>query len=92
MCLTIGEGYAHRHAVALCPITVRRKRREQTVDGDLKQCSLGETVAGMALSNSVGPKVHHISEGVTELLVPFFLAGIGLNLDVRRSVIRSWRG
>ena len=38
--------------------------------------------AGMALSEAVEPRVHHLTDGVTELLVPFFLVGIGLNLDV----------
>jgi Kef-type K+ transport system membrane component KefB len=43
---------------------------------------IGAFLAGMALSGSVGPRVHDLSQGVTELLVPFFLAGIGMHLDV----------
>ena len=43
---------------------------------------IGAFLAGMALSESVEHRVHALTEGVTELLVPFFLAGIGLNLDV----------
>ena len=43
---------------------------------------IGAFLAGMALSETVQPRVHHLTDGVTELLVPFFLVGIGLNLDV----------
>lgn len=48
---------------------------------------VGAFLAGLALSESVDRRVHDLAQGVTELLVPFFLAGIGLNLDV--SVFRS---
>jgi Kef-type K+ transport system membrane component KefB len=37
----------------------------------------------MALSESVSARVHDMADGVTELLLPFFLAGIGLHLDIR---------
>jgi Kef-type K+ transport system membrane component KefB len=43
---------------------------------------IGAFLAGMALASSIG---HHTKEkvgGVTELLVPFFLVGIGLHLDL----------
>jgi Kef-type K+ transport system membrane component KefB len=43
---------------------------------------IGAFLAGMALSESVGRRVHDLAHGVTELLLPFFLAGIGLHLDV----------
>jgi Kef-type K+ transport system membrane component KefB len=43
---------------------------------------IGAFLAGMALSETVGERVHDLAHGVTELLVPFFLAGIGLHLDV----------
>jgi Kef-type K+ transport system membrane component KefB len=43
---------------------------------------IGAFLAGMALSESVDHRVHDLAHGVTELLVPFFLAGIGLNLDL----------
>jgi len=43
---------------------------------------IGAFLAGMALSESIGPRVHDLAHGVTELLVPFFLAGIGLRLDL----------
>jgi Kef-type K+ transport system membrane component KefB len=42
---------------------------------------VGAFLAGMALSESVGSRVRDLSRGVTELLVPFFLVGIGLHLD-----------
>ena len=42
---------------------------------------IGAFLAGMALAGSVGQRVHDLAHGVTELLVPFFLAGIGLHLD-----------
>lgn len=43
---------------------------------------VGAFLAGMALSESVSRRVHDLAYGVSELLVPFFLAGIGLHLDV----------
>jgi Kef-type K+ transport system membrane component KefB len=43
---------------------------------------IGAFLAGMALSESVEHRVHALTEGVTELLVPFFLVGIGMNLDL----------
>ncbi|HXA52071.1 MAG TPA: cation:proton antiporter [Candidatus Acidoferrum sp.] len=43
---------------------------------------VGAFLAGMALAESTGPRVEHMSNGVAELLVPFFLAGIGLNLEL----------
>ena len=44
---------------------------------------IGAFLAGVALSDSVSRRVHDLAQGVTELLVPFFLAGIGMALDVR---------
>ncbi|MCC7176365.1 MAG: cation:proton antiporter [Bryobacterales bacterium] len=44
---------------------------------------IGAFLAGMALADSVGHRVHDLAHGVTELLVPFFLAGIGLHFDLR---------
>jgi Kef-type K+ transport system membrane component KefB len=43
---------------------------------------IGAFLAGMALAESVTERVHDLAHGITELLVPFFLAGIGLHLDV----------
>lgn len=43
---------------------------------------VGAFLAGMALSGSVTHRVHDLTQGVTEFLVPFFLAGIGLHLDL----------
>jgi Kef-type K+ transport system membrane component KefB len=43
---------------------------------------IGAFLAGMALAESVTSRVHDLAHGITELLVPFFLAGIGLRLDV----------
>lgn len=40
---------------------------------------IGAFLAGMVLAESVGHRVHDLAQGVTELLVPFFLAGIGLH-------------
>jgi Kef-type K+ transport system membrane component KefB len=42
---------------------------------------VGAFLAGMALSETVEQRVHVLTEGVTGLLVPFFLAGIGLHFD-----------
>jgi Kef-type K+ transport system membrane component KefB len=43
---------------------------------------IGAFLAGMALSGSIGRRVHDLAQGVTELLVPFFLVGIGLRFNV----------
>lgn len=43
---------------------------------------VGAFLAGMALSDTVTDRVRDLTHGVTELLVPFFLAGIGLHLDL----------
>lgn len=43
---------------------------------------IGAFLAGMALAESVSERVHDLAHGITELLVPFFLAGIGLRLDL----------
>jgi Kef-type K+ transport system membrane component KefB len=49
---------------------------------------VGAFLAGMALAESTGPRVRHLSNGVAELLVPFFLAGIGLHVDL--SAFSNW--
>jgi Kef-type K+ transport system membrane component KefB len=49
---------------------------------------VGAFLAGMALSESTGPRVEHLSNGVAELLVPFFLAGIGLHLELQ--ALSNW--
>ncbi|MFB3778742.1 MAG: cation:proton antiporter [Bryobacteraceae bacterium] len=52
---------------------------------------VGAFLAGMALSEHVEPRVHHLTHGVSELLVPFFLAGIGLHVNLRLlSAPRVW--
>lgn len=43
---------------------------------------VGAFLAGMAISESVDARVRELTHGVSELLVPFFLAGIGLHLDL----------
>src|SRR5207248_778689 len=43
---------------------------------------VGAFLAGMALADSVGERVRTLVHGATELLVPFFLAGIGLRVDL----------
>ena len=43
---------------------------------------IGAFLAGMALAESVNHRVHDLAHGITELLVPFFLAGIGLHMDL----------
>jgi Kef-type K+ transport system membrane component KefB len=50
---------------------------------------IGAFLAGMALSETVDRRVHELTEGVTELLVPFFLVGIGLNFDISTLSSRS---
>jgi Kef-type K+ transport system membrane component KefB len=48
---------------------------------------IGAFLAGMALASSLGEETKKETEGVTEFLVPFFLAGIGLQMDL--SVFQS---
>lgn len=43
---------------------------------------IGAFLAGMALAETVQHRVHDLAHGITELLLPFFLAGIGLHLDM----------
>jgi Kef-type K+ transport system membrane component KefB len=43
---------------------------------------VGAFLAGMALAESTGQRVRDLTHGVTELLVPFFLAGIGLHVSL----------
>lgn len=50
---------------------------------------IGAFLAGMALAESVSQRVHDLAHGISELLVPFFLAGIGLHLDVTTFQDRS---
>jgi Kef-type K+ transport system membrane component KefB len=48
---------------------------------------IGAFLAGMALSSTATERLQLMTSGATELLVPFFLVGIGLNLDL--SVFRD---
>ncbi|MGH9495095.1 MAG: cation:proton antiporter [Candidatus Sulfotelmatobacter sp.] len=50
---------------------------------------IGAFLAGMALSGSVDRRVHDLSQGVTELLVPFFLVGIGLRFNIQSFAVWS---
>jgi len=43
---------------------------------------VGAFLAGMALGEHVGQRVNDLVHGSAELFVPFFLAGIGLHVDV----------
>lgn len=43
---------------------------------------IGAFLAGMALGDVLPKRVHDLAHGVTELLVPFFLASIGLRFDL----------
>jgi Kef-type K+ transport system membrane component KefB len=42
---------------------------------------VGAFLGGMALAESVDKRVHVLAHGISEFLLPFFLVGIGLNLD-----------
>jgi Kef-type K+ transport system membrane component KefB len=43
---------------------------------------VGAFLAGLAMSETATERVRVLSHGVNELLVPFFLAGIGLHLQI----------
>jgi Kef-type K+ transport system membrane component KefB len=49
---------------------------------------IGAFLAGMALADAVPKRVHDLTHGVTELLVPFFLVNIGLHFQL--SVFQDW--
>ena len=44
---------------------------------------VGAFLAGLALSDTADARVRDLTRGVSELLVPFFLVGVGLHFDVR---------
>jgi Kef-type K+ transport system membrane component KefB len=48
---------------------------------------VGAFLAGLALTDGADARVRTLTRGVSELLVPFFLVGIGLNLNLQ--VFRS---
>lgn len=43
---------------------------------------IGAFLAGMAMAEAAPRRVHDLAQGVTELLVPFFLANIGMHLQL----------
>jgi Kef-type K+ transport system membrane component KefB len=43
---------------------------------------VGAFLAGLALAETTEPRVRDLAHGVTELLLPFFLAGIGLRVEL----------
>ena len=43
---------------------------------------VGAFLAGLAMGESTGNRERDLAQGVSELLVPFFLAGIGLHVDL----------
>jgi Kef-type K+ transport system membrane component KefB len=49
---------------------------------------VGAFLAGMALSEHIGPRVRDLTQGVSNFLVPFFLANIGLYVNL--SAFSSW--
>jgi Na+:H+ antiporter len=49
---------------------------------------VGAFLAGMALSEHIGPRVRDLTQGVSNFLVPFFLANIGLYVNL--SIFSSW--
>jgi Kef-type K+ transport system membrane component KefB len=49
---------------------------------------VGAFLAGMALAESVSQRERYLVHGVAELLVPFFLVGIGMKFDL--AIFREW--
>jgi Kef-type K+ transport system membrane component KefB len=43
---------------------------------------IGAFLAGLALSETIGKRTHTLASGAAELMVPFFLASIGLQLNL----------
>jgi Kef-type K+ transport system membrane component KefB len=50
---------------------------------------IGAFLAGLAMSESVEHRVHDLTKGVSELFLPFFLAGVGMELDFATFTNRS---
>jgi len=50
---------------------------------------IGAFLAGMAMGEALPHRVHDLAHGVAELLVPFFLAGIGLRFSLQAFSSRS---
>jgi Kef-type K+ transport system membrane component KefB len=50
---------------------------------------IGAFLAGMAMGDALPHRVHDLAHGITELLVPFFLAGIGLRFSLEAFSSRS---
>jgi Kef-type K+ transport system membrane component KefB len=50
---------------------------------------VGAFLAGLAFSDSADNRVRDLTRGVSELLVPFFLVGIGLHFDYRVFLSKS---
>ncbi len=50
---------------------------------------VGAFLAGLALAETADSRVRHLTAGVSALLVPFFMVGIGLNFDA--TILRSKR-
>ena len=50
---------------------------------------VGAFLAGMAMAESVSQRERQLVHGVAELLVPFFLAGIGMKVDLR--IFGDWK-
>jgi Kef-type K+ transport system membrane component KefB len=44
---------------------------------------IGAFLGGMSMSESVNERVHILAHGIAEFLTPFFLVGIGLNLNLQ---------
>lgn len=44
---------------------------------------VGAFLAGMMLAETASEKIHHLAHGTTELLVPFFLVSIGLQVNLQ---------
>ena len=50
---------------------------------------VGAFLAGVTVGESVGVRVRDLTHGVTELLAPFFMAGVGLHLNLHAFESRS---
>jgi Kef-type K+ transport system membrane component KefB len=50
---------------------------------------VGAFLAGMAMAETVNHRERQLVHGVAELLVPFFLAGIGMKVDLR--IFADWK-
>ena len=88
--LLVAVYYFYQYALRSAPSVMMPQLSEAFGANALGVAAIvGAFLAGMALSETVERRVAELTQGVTELLVPFFLVGIGLHFEVSAFATRS---